>query len=75
MKWQVGQQVRCDRPENLLPDCLVVATEPDSVKIICPAAGFVVSGQQDRLEEMGWRAIETESPSFTQPVLLTQQNN
>jgi hypothetical protein len=58
MNWQVGQQVMCDRPEQSLTGCFVVATEPNSVKIVCPAVGIVVSGQQIRLEEMGWRETE-----------------
>lgn len=58
MRWQIGQKVVCDRPEQLLTGCYVVTTDAETVKISCPAAGIVVSGDQRRLEEMGWRSEE-----------------
>jgi hypothetical protein len=56
MRWKVGQQIRCDRPEQVLTGCFVAAIEANSIKVICPTASIVVVGQQCRLEEMGWQA-------------------
>ncbi|HEY9644590.1 MAG TPA: hypothetical protein V6C57_29105 [Coleofasciculaceae cyanobacterium] len=64
MHWKVGQQMRCDRPEQVLTGCLVAAVEANSVKIICPTASIVVVGQQCRLEEMGWKAEQTAQTSY-----------
>jgi hypothetical protein len=52
--WQVGQRMVCNRSEQLLTGCFIVATDKDSVTVSCPAIGLVVSGQQHALEEMGW---------------------
>lgn len=58
LRWRVGQKLACDRREHLLTGCFVIATELDSVKISCPAAGVVVFGQQQCLEEMGWQPAD-----------------
>ncbi|NJN86760.1 MAG: hypothetical protein HC881_11140 [Leptolyngbyaceae cyanobacterium SL_7_1] len=58
MNWTVGQRVVCDRPEQLLTDCIVQQSEAGSVVISCPFANIVVSGTQERLEQLGWRMEE-----------------
>lgn len=55
MQWQVGQRIVCDRPDQPLTGCCIASSDADTVKIICPAAGIVVYGPQQRLEEMGWK--------------------
>jgi hypothetical protein len=55
ISWKVGQKLMCDRPEQLLTGCVIVAQESGGLIISCPAVGIVVSGQQQQLEMLGWK--------------------
>ncbi len=60
MQWKVGQRLICDRPEQILTGCTIVAQDGSSVIISCPAVGIVVTGEPGRLQELGWRIDPSE---------------
>lgn len=65
MEWNIGQKVVCDRPEQLLTGCTIKAKEEGSVIISCPGIDLVFWGQQEQLEQLGWR-LETSSTKTEQ---------
>lgn len=76
MRWTVGQRVVCDRPEQLLTDCIIQQSEAGSVVIFCPLANIVVSGTQARLEQLSWRLESPQAPQTsveTEPVELDRR--
>lgn len=62
MEWNIGQKVVCDRPEQLLTGCTIKAKEEGSVIISCPNIDLVFWGQQEQLEQLGWRPDNLASP-------------
>ncbi|OLP18148.1 hypothetical protein BST81_14115 [Leptolyngbya sp. 'hensonii'] len=71
MNWQVGQNMVCDRPEQLLSGCIIVAQDDESVMISCPAVGIVVTGEPHRLQELGWK---TDDKSLRNSLLPMSQS-
>lgn len=63
MKWQVGQRLVCDRPEQLLTGCRVTEQQGDWVEISCPTIGLHLTGYQADFEQQGWQP-ETTHPFF-----------
>jgi hypothetical protein len=59
MEWHVGQKVQCDRSEQALDNCLIVAVEASTITISCPDRGILICGTPQRLESTGWHPIDT----------------
>lgn len=58
MNWQVGQQVRCDRPGKSGPDGKVTVNEGGSIIISCPDRNMIVVGSEESLKRLGWRPVK-----------------
>lgn len=58
MAWQIGQHVRCDRPDRTLEGKIIQA-DSESVIISCPVDKMVVCGSQKQLEKLGWHLAST----------------
>lgn len=74
MKWQVGQPVECDRPEQVVTGCVIEKNEMGSITIVCPEIGIVVCGQQDDLAAQGWRASHPK-PYVLESEVAPKQND
>ncbi len=59
MDWKVGQNVVCDRPEQLLTGCVIQSKDADTIVISCPSIDLVFRGKQQQLEQLGWKVVDS----------------